>query len=177
MGQSDRPRRGEAEPRPVSIAALWFAIAACGVAAIVFVFDPEDRALRRLGSVHPELVLDRAAYEWILANTRPDDLFVTELPPNPADMGPGAATVSAAGRRLVAPPEMHSNPYVAWQPRNARRLEALRRGADLCPLVREALTPPPSCCCPPTGTIGGVTPVFSSPFNTIYAVPRSVCGA
>ena len=166
----------------VSTARLSFAIAACSTAAIVFVFDPDDWSLRRLGSVHPERVLDRAAYEWILANTRPDDLFVTELPPNPADMGPGAATVIAAGRRLVAPPEMHSNPYVAWQPRNAQRLDALRPDADLCPLVREAGDGTAFLLLSADGAqadrhIDRATPVFSSSFNMIFAVPRSVCGA
>jgi hypothetical protein len=152
-------------------------VAACCAAAIAFMADTEDWSLRRLGSVHPEKVLDHAAYEWILANTRPDDLFVTELPPNPADMGSGAATVMAAGRRLVAPPEMHSNPYVAWEPRNARRLEALRPGADLCRLVREAGDSTAFLLLPAGRAVNGATSVFSSPSSTILAVPRSVCAA
>ena len=160
----------------VPTALLGLAIAACGIAAVLFMSAPEDQSLRRLGSIHPELVLDRAAYAWILANTRPEDLFVTELPPNPADMGPGAATVMAAGRRLVAPPEMHSNPYVAWEPRNARRLEALRPGADLCPLLREAADANAFLLLP-AGQKTDATPVFRSPFSTIYSVPRGVCGA
>jgi len=160
----------------ISTAPLYLVIAACGVAAILFVLDPEDQSLRRIGSIHPERVLDRGAYDWILANTRPDDLFVTELPPNPADMGPGAATVIAAGRRLVAPPEMHSNPYVAWEPRNAQRLDALRPDADLCPVLRDAAATT-FLLLPAGREVSRATPVFRSPFNTIYQVPRGVCGA
>ena len=36
-----------------------------------------------------------------------------------------AATVTAAGRQLVAPPEIHSNPYVSWASLNTKRLAYL----------------------------------------------------
>jgi hypothetical protein len=69
----------------------------------------------------PELVqnerpLDIEAYNWIVAHTRPSDLFVT------ADADYAVFAVIAAGRRLVAAPELHSNPYIAWASRDARRL-------------------------------------------------------
>jgi hypothetical protein len=56
---------------------------------------------------------------WILANTRPNDTFATPLAFDWADPAPFA--VYAAGRKLVAAPLLHSNPYVLWEPREARR--------------------------------------------------------
>jgi hypothetical protein len=142
---------------------------------IGFFTKPEDAELRRLGSTRMDLILDRAAYHWILLGTAPDDLFVTELPDDAADMGPGAATVMAAGRKLVAPPAFHANPYVAWAPRNARRISYLKTGADLCPLLRQGSN---AFFLLPNGrTVEGATRVFSSAFNTIFRVDRGACPA
>ena len=53
---------------------------------------------------------------------------MTLLPAETDLMGPAAATVIASGRRLVAPPEIHSNPYIPWAPLNAERLAYLGSG-------------------------------------------------
>jgi hypothetical protein len=147
-----------------------------GVAGLLGFFGKaEDWELLRLGSTRVELVMDREAYGWILAQTRPDDLFVTELPSEGADMGPGAATVIAAGRRLVAGPALHSNPYVVWEPREVRRVGFLRDGADLCPLVREAGAGTAFFLLPEgRGFHGGVL-VFRSGFSVIYRVEAGGC--
>lgn len=144
------------------------------VALIAFFADAEDLAYRRLGQGPAERVLDRAAYEWILARTEPGALFVTELPPNPADMGPGAAAVIAAGRRLVAPPGLHSNPYLPWTSRNEQRLALLKPGADLCPLLREAGEDGAFFLLPHGRTVAAA-PVFDTAVHTIYRVPERSC--
>jgi hypothetical protein len=66
--------------------------------------------------VQDEKPLDIEAYNWIVTHTRPSDLFVT------ADSDSAVFAVMAAGRRLVAAPEVFSNAYVAWASRDARRL-------------------------------------------------------
>jgi hypothetical protein len=139
-----------------------------------FLTRPEDLALQRLGSTRPELIMDLAAYDWILGHTAPSDLFVTELPPGGEDMGPAAATVLAAGRRLVAPPELHANPYLGWAERNARRLGDLRAlsvgGGDPCRLWTEAAGGVVLFLLPNDAVVasGGVTAVFRDQFLTIY---------
>lgn len=98
-----------------------------------------DRDRRDAAREQPDAVLDRAAYAWILHHTTPRDLFVTLLPAEADRMGASVATVFAAGRRLVAPPEVHGNPYLAWPPMNARRLDYLTGdAAALCRFVAEA---------------------------------------
>jgi hypothetical protein len=79
--------------------------------------------------------IDLDAYRWILANTRPNDMFATPLASDWAD--PAAFAVYAAARKLVAVPALHSNPYVLWKPREARRrqiLEAAEGGVLPTPL-------------------------------------------
>ena len=106
-------------------------VGALGVAACVagLFLHPWDRDARAGALANPGAMMDRAAYDWIVAHTRPTDRFVTLLPPEADQMGPAAATVIAAGRQLVAPPEIHSNPYIPWAPLNANRLAYLSRGA------------------------------------------------
>lgn len=94
-----------------------------------------DADARAEALAHPDQILDRSAYAWILRHTVPADRFVTLLPPEPDRMGSAAATVMAAGRVLVAPPEIHANPYVPWAPLNAHRLawlDALSGGQVPC---------------------------------------------
>jgi hypothetical protein len=145
------------------------------VGLIGFFGKAEDVELRRLGSTHPEWVLDQDAYSWIIGHTNPNDLFVTELPAEGADMGATAATVMAAGRRLVAPPEFHTNPYVAWAPMNARRLAFLAADADLCALTRQAENNAAFFLLANDRMVRGVTPVFHGVFSTIYRVGGSGC--
>ncbi len=111
--------------RPIAAAAAGLAIAAGVVGLFV---QPWDRDARAGTLVRPGAIMDRAAYAWIVANTRPAARFVTLLPPEADQMGPAAATVIAAGRQLVAPPEIHSNPYIAWAPLNAQRRAYLAAG-------------------------------------------------
>lgn len=68
---------------------------------------------------------DREAYRWVLANTRPSNIFVT-------DDNSGWAAI-AAGRRMVAIPALFSNPFVDWTARDERRrayLDAASRDGD-----------------------------------------------
>jgi hypothetical protein len=75
--------------------------------------------------------IDLDAYRWILANTRPDDTFATPLASDWGD--PAAFAAYAAGRRLVALPLLHSNPYVLWEPREARRQQILEAATGYAP--------------------------------------------
>jgi hypothetical protein len=125
-------------------AAVAGAAAAMFAVNAVWVLDsPFDRALRS-ASQDDGATFDSEAYRWMLASSRPNDLFVTELAvgaPNGAAM-----TVMAAGRRLVAAPLYHSNPYLNWQERDARRRRylaaAMQDGPSsdrtLCDLAGEA---------------------------------------
>ncbi len=77
-------------------------------------------------------LIDLDAYRWILANTRPNDTFATPA----ADLGdPAAFAVYAAARKLVAAEEMHSNPYVLWEAREARRRQILEAASGGVPLL------------------------------------------
>ena len=104
---------------------LALAGAAALAGAIQFLHRPGADAPWAGAPVQPDAILDQDAYAWILHQTSPGDLFVTPLPEARDQMGAAAATVIAAGRRLAAPPEIHANPYLAWRPLNARRLEWL----------------------------------------------------
>lgn len=95
-----------------------------------FLNRPYDR-YARAQSQRDGVYFDLAAYRWILANSHPTDLFITDLAAPEKD-DPAAISVIAAGRRLVAAPILHSNPYVDWRERDARRrrlLAALTEGA------------------------------------------------
>jgi hypothetical protein len=85
---------------------------------------------------------DAEAYRWILKNTGPADLFVTEKGDPDVPWDDRAFTIMATGRRLVAVPEPFSNPDVDLSERDRRRtryLSALSQSsADLCDLVSEA---------------------------------------
>jgi hypothetical protein len=127
---------GQCLPRPIRLrlaAALvmlaWFA---------TFVADGDgmarDAALQR-----PDAVLDRTAYRWILQHSSPGDLFAMPLPAEPDWMGATVATAIATGRRLVAAPAVHSNPYLDWPSMNARRLDYLSgTPASVCRFAAEA---------------------------------------
>jgi hypothetical protein len=82
------------------------------------------------------------AYDWILRNTRPDDLFVTQEAATDKLWDDRAFAVMAAGRRLVVVPVQFSNPYVDWSERDRRRksyLSALSESdGGFCDLVAEA---------------------------------------
>lgn len=109
-------------------AAAIVGVLAVGMGVAGLFLHPWDQEARAGALANPGAMIDRAAYDWIVAHTRPTDRFVTLLPPEVDQMGPAAATVIAAGRQLVAPPEIHSNPYIAWAPLNAKRLAYLTPG-------------------------------------------------
>ena len=83
---------------------------------------------------------DLQTYRWILRNTSPDDLFVTQTPP--VDVEDPAFVVMATGRRLVAAPIFFSHPYVDWREKDSRREQYMaslqHRDARFCNLLAEA---------------------------------------
>jgi hypothetical protein len=138
-----RDRLSPAIRRMGAAAAILLALAG----SVWFIARPMDMRIRALALAESD-VLDPDAYLWIHDNTRPADLFVTELidDPNTTLNDVDALTVMAAGRRLVAAPALHSNPYIDWPSRDERRrryLAAIKAGPDasnpaLCDLAREA---------------------------------------
>lgn len=85
--------------------------------------EARDEALRV-----KQVMTDRAgAYEWVRANTTPEDVFLT------TDLHLSMFVVAQAGRKLVAAPPTFSNPYVDLAPREQDRdamLDALLNGNE-----------------------------------------------
>jgi hypothetical protein len=54
--------------------------------------------------------IDFEFYRWLVVNTEPRDLFVTDLPDNYSDSA--AQSIFTAGRHLVAVNYINSNPYL-----------------------------------------------------------------
>jgi hypothetical protein len=119
--------------------------------------------------------IDLEAYHWILANTVPDDLFVTDLRSAAAPF-----SVMAAGRRLAAVPILFSNPFVDWNKKNDLRLRYLETANDpdrprtaLCDLGRGhgwLLLPNDF-----QVVQARVEPVFRTRYNTVYRITGSDC--
>ncbi len=63
--------------------------------------------------------VDLGVYQWVLRNTRPGALFAVEIEGD--WRSPAAFAVMAAGRGLVAAPELFSHPYLDWRAREALR--------------------------------------------------------
>jgi hypothetical protein len=158
------------------------AIAAAALGCTVFLTRSDDarirlRALEGLG--------DLETYSWLVDHTKPQDLVVTELRNDWAD--PAGLAALAAGWRMVAPPEVFSNPSFPWQPRNMRRLGYLAAAAgkadagepSLCDLVDEAgpnatayfILPNDA----PVVGADALTPVFHGGTSTIYRAARTGC--
>jgi hypothetical protein len=121
--------------------------------------------------------IDLDTYHWILANTRPNDTFATPLSLDWGD--PAAFAAYAAGRKLVALPLLHSNPYLLWEPREARRQQILEAASGGTP-------PTPLCeyhgstlwLLLPTGAAvdeSRVKPVYSTERYTFYRVRDGLC--
>lgn len=102
------------------------------------------------------------------------------MQPIASDAGdPAANVVYAAARKLVAVPLLHSNPYVLWEPREARRRQILEAAAGG--------VPPTPLCQYHGGTlwvllpIGAAVdesraePVYSTKRYTVYRVYRGLC--
>jgi hypothetical protein len=127
--------------KALAISVAGALILTAGTGLFVRPYDAEAR----MTATEDGEAFDLATYRWILSNTRPTDLFVTQIRTPPVKE-PATYTVMAGGRRLVATPELHSNPYVDWRERDARRQRYLsaaidtRAGQhqDLCALRAEA---------------------------------------
>lgn len=110
--------------------------------------------------------IDLSAYRWILANTRPDDTFATPLELPFGD--PAAFAAYTAGRKLVALPLLHSNPYVSWEPRDERRRQILEAAAGVG-------TPTPLCYGGVLWLVLGVnTAVDKSRVEAVYSTGRHI---
>lgn len=142
-------------------------------------FNRKFDELGRYAALHPDAagLADWDAYRWILANTKPNDTFVTPL--DAAGEDPAAFAVYAAGRKLVAAPPVFSNPYVLWEPREAQRqqiVQAVTGEANSTPLCQYK-----------DGTLWVLLPVgaaadeglleavHSTKHHTIYRVRRDQC--
>jgi hypothetical protein len=158
------------------------AIAAGALGCVVFLARSDDarirlRALEGIGDVE--------TYFWLVDHTRPQDLVVTELRNDWAD--PAGLAALAAGRRMVAPPEVFSNPFFPLQPRNLRRLAYLAAAAgkadaeepSLCDLVEEAGPNADAYVILPNDTpvvgANALIPVFHGGISTIYRAARTGC--
>ncbi|HTZ79242.1 MAG TPA: hypothetical protein VMC10_15100 [Stellaceae bacterium] len=98
---------------------------------------PAFEVRMRLWARMDEKYFDGEAYRWILANTAPGDLFVTDVVKDWEE--PQAFAVMAAARRMVATPELHSNPYVTWTDRDARRRRYIAAALAPTPATSHAL--------------------------------------
>lgn len=129
---------------------------------------------------------DGEAYRWILANTSPTDLFVTSVVRDWEE--PQAFAVMAAARRLVATPELHSNPYVTWTDRDERRRRyvaaatATEPTSDstraLCDFVAEAGQGDTAYFLLPDSLAvesSALEPVFHGKYSSIYRVKTQGC--
>lgn len=126
------------KPGPAVVAGTGIAVLG---AALLFM-QPMDRQMRAR-AIDMRSRIDLQLYGWLLARTRPDALFVTDVATD-AVHDSAAMAVLAAGRRSVALPFTYSNPYIDWRTRKARAdayLTAIRSGpgpAALCELIDEA---------------------------------------
>jgi hypothetical protein len=123
---------------------------------------------------------DSSTYRWLLANTRPHDLFVTQIQTPPLEE-PATDTVMAAGRRLVAAPELHSNPYLDWHERDERRRRYLAAALipiasaeqDLCAFRAEAGPDADAWFALPNSVVvsaAQLQPAYRSAYLTIYRI-------
>jgi hypothetical protein len=160
---------------PVVAAGLVGAVLVVG--GFVSLHRPYDiRA--RAGALDDGTDFDLAAYRWILTNTTPEDLFVTDLRSD--DINPTAFSVMAAGRQLATVPKTFSNPYVDWNKKNNLRLRYLdaassadRPGTALCNLGRGhgwLLLPNDF-----KVIQARAEPAFRTPYNTGYRITGSDC--
>ena len=128
---------------------------------------------------------DSEAYRWILANTEPTDLFVTS--PVADWEEPQAFAVMAAARRLLVPPELHSNPYVTWVDRDERRRRYVAAATAptpatahaLCDLVSEAGQGDSAYFLLPNDVAvesPALAPAFHGKYSSIYRVKAGSCG-
>jgi hypothetical protein len=110
--------------RPVAVV-LILATLAVGVRS--FFKLPFDEFERQVGLTDGRY-FDSQAYRWVLANTNPSDVFLTDLV-TPTWENTAAFTIIAAARQLVATPKNVSSPFVDWEKRDTRRRFYLEAGS------------------------------------------------
>ncbi len=169
------PGQGRDQARHGAFLAGGVVLVVLGTAC--FLTNPHDRNARATALADPDAVLDRAAHAWIIGHATRHDRFVTLLPDALDQMGPAAATVIAAGRPLVAPPRIHTNPYLDWEPLDAARLAwlsaATGQGKLPCQpwgVATYAMLPASMAVAP-----ARMTEVFRSPRHAIHRFAAPVC--
>jgi hypothetical protein len=168
--------RGPGSRRGVA-AVVVLAVVSAGVWS--FLSRKYDAITRYAAVAHADggELVDLDAYRWILANVRPNDTLATPLAFDWGD--PAAFAAYAAGRKLVAVPLLHSNPYVLWEPREARREQILKAATGDAP--------PAALCEYHGGTLWVLLPIgtpveemrveriYSTGRYTFYQVRNGVC--
>jgi hypothetical protein len=167
----------------VSRTDLIVAGSALALALALLVFRPMDQQMRQR-AMDMQTRIDVALYDWLLAQTQPSAMFVTDISTN-AVHDSAAMAVLAAGRKSVALPFTFSNPYIDWQTRKQRGdlyLAAAHSGHDqdaLCRLLAEAGNGNAAYVALAPGSDAAADQlqlVFQSTANSVYAVKKSVCG-
>ena len=152
------------------------------VGATAFLLRPYDRDM--VERVANRAYFDFELYRWLVANTQPNDLFVTDVLDD--YHAPAAQSVFSAGRRLVAAQRIHSNPYLDWVERNRRRLAYYRAAigksdaspAELCLLAAEAGPGASAYVIIPNGLRPGSllgSSLFKSRENAVFEINRGGC--
>jgi hypothetical protein len=156
--------------------------AAFVLACILLLLRPMDEQMRER-AIDMRNRVDLDMYQWLLANTRPNALFVTDISTD-AVHDTAAMAVLAGGRKSVALPFTFSNPYVDWQVRKQREAAYLAAAysendkAALCRLRAEAGPGNMAYLALDAATqarVEGLQPVFRSKQNTVYSVTQAVC--
>lgn len=169
---------GEHTGAPIAANPLtWGAIL---LACALLFMQPTDGPMRQRAMEMRDRI-DLRLYQWLLSNTRPGALFVTDVSTN-AVHDSAAMAVLAAGRKSVALPFTYSNPYVDWREREERGesyLAASRSAGNtqaLCRLLSEAGAGNPAYVALRSGTAlppGQLQLAFRSNQNDLYAVTPS----
>ncbi len=156
---------------------------ALALLAALLIWRPMDRELRER-AIDMGNRVDVDLYEWMLRNTSPRALFVTDISTN-AVRDSAAMAVLAAGRRTVALPFTYSSPYLEWRPREMRDMKYLQAATvpegdavALCRLNAEAGSDNTAYIAVAAG--GSARPgllqlVFRSRLNDVYRVVPSRC--
>jgi hypothetical protein len=161
--------------RTLAVVLVGALLAVGGLAFLHRRYDISSRS----GALSDGTSMDLEAYRWILANTVPQDLFITNLTSG-GFPDVTAFSVMAAGRQLAAVPILFSNPFVDWNKKNDLRLRYLeaasdpdRPGTAFCDLGRGhgwLLLPNDF-----QLVRARVEPVFRTRYNTVYRITGSDC--
>ena len=159
--------------RTIAVAMVGALLAVGSLASFHRPFDIASRAF----ALSDGTSMDLEAYRWILANTVPKDLFITDLT---SDDFPNVAafSVMAAGRQLATVPKNFSNSFVDWNKKNNLRLRYLKAASDpdepgtaLCDLGHGWLLLPNDL----KVIQARAEPAFRTRYNTVYRITASEC--